>query len=196
MKRYKKIIILLLMVIITAAYIFRVWYVNDNIDKSVVKEYAKGEIVPYEKDFNKSSGEMRNGYSIEVLDSKVYTREDFIKEFDVDIRDDKGVKFVYKVDTRIYNDNKELNTETGIFLPFLPLISDMNYIIPDDELTLKVNPKLPDISFSLRPESNMEVSIVYELTEPMFTGYSLKQVENENFMICMTQYPVRKMLRI
>lgn len=196
MKKYKKIIIFLLTIIIVTAYVIRVWNVNKDIDKSVVKEYAKGEIVPFEDDYIRTDDESTEGYSIEVLDSKIYTKKEFMEEFDADIKDNEGVKYVCKADIRIYNDNKELNTEMGIFLLFLPLLSERNYIMASEDLTLHVNPDLPAMSFCLRPESNMDISIIYELTEPMFTDYNMKKVQEENFMICMTQYPTRKMLHI
>lgn len=190
----KKIIITIVCFVCIVFYIGRVYYVNANSEPIVIKEYTMGEKVPYERDYNRASNMIIDGYSIEVLGNKLYKKQDFVKEFNIKSKIEDFTKYFYVVDVKFYNDNKENNTDSGIFLGFIPLITSVDYVMPEDDISLEVNPNLPDVSFALRHESSMDVKIVYALNEPYFT--SEKQILDKNFKILITQYPTRKVLNI
>lgn len=194
MNRFKKILIILLILAAVTAYSVRVWHVNSNLDVSVVKEYEKGEIVPFGQDFNHTSNMIIDGYSVKVLDYNIYTKDKFVELFDIQTKLEDFTKYISTVDIKIYNDNKEINTEAGIFLPFIPLISKSDYIMCSEELTEEVNENLPGLSFSLRPESDMDVKIVYQMNEPYFTG--LEQIKKKDFSVMISDYPTRKVLHL
>jgi len=194
MKRFKKILIILLILAAVAAYSVRVWHVNSNLDVSIVKEYEKGEIVPYGQDFTRASNMIIDGYSVEVLDYNIYTKDEFVQLFDIKTVFEDCTKYICAVDIKIYNDNKETTTESGIFLPFIPLIGKSDYIMCNEELTMEVNENLPSMSFSLRAESNMDVKIAYEMNEPYYTD--MEQIEKKDFNIIISEYPTRKVLHL
>lgn len=190
----KKIAVLLICMIMVFLYGYRVYYVNSACEDVVIKTYPLGTKVPYEKDFNKASNMCIEGYSVEVLDSKVYGKEEFIREYNISSQVEDFTKYFYVIDVRLFNDNKETSTDHGIFLLYFSLISTVDYIMPEGDICLELNPNLPDISFALRHESSMDVKIAYALNEPYFT--SEKQILNKDFKLLITQYPTRKLLEI
>lgn len=195
-KRLKKIIGLFALLIICTMYILRVQYVNAKADRSVIREYQKGEIVPFDKDFNVASNMIIDGYSVKVKDSHLYPKKEFVNKYNIKSSVMGFTKYFYTIDVTIYNKNKSAKDDekSGIYLSFMPLITPVDYILPDTDVTQELNPNLPGETFSLRPDSELDVTIVYPLNKPYFT--SLKEAKAKDFKMLITQYPVRKILKL
>lgn len=194
MKKIKRIIIVCLCLICVSVCAYRIYKINSGAEKVRVKYYSVGSKAPYERDYNMASNMIADGYSIEVLGSSLYKKQDFMDEYDIDYELADFTKYLYVADVKIYNANKENSEEVGISLLFLPLVTDVDYVMASEDLTLALNDNLPQSSFSLRHESSMDIRIVYELNEPYFR--SKKQVMDKEFKILMTQYPTRKVLEL
>ena len=190
----KKIIAIVVFLICIVLYGARVYYVNSSHEPIIIKEYPFGTKVPYGTDYNHTSRDSIDGYFIEILDTGLYDKEEFIKEFNISSQVLDMTKCFYVVDVRFYNENKETSTESGIFLLFHSLITSSDYYMPDDDLTLEVNPDLPQVYFALRHESSMDVKIVYCLNEPHFRNK--QQALKKDFKLLITQYPTRKILKL
>lgn len=93
----------------------------------------------------------------------------------------------------IYNDNVTLDEEEGISLWNIYLKSKNDFIIPEATMTVQIN-SLPGISFSLRPESDMDVTIIYTMNDIYYED--INEVKNTKYRLMITEYPVMKLLEI
>lgn len=193
MKKYSKVIVIALMLVCVTAYGMRVKAVNSDLDVSEIKVYDKGEKVPYEKDFTQISVYGCEGYSIEVLDKHIYTSEEFLNEFDVNVAEGKHYDYYYTVDVRIYNDNENMDTEHGINLWNIYLKSTNDFIVSEAELTTQIS-SLPGINFSLKPQSEKDIILVYALNDISYRN--IEEVKKTEFKLMITEYPVMKLLCI
>ncbi len=193
MNRVVKIALILIGILGITCYGIRVWKINKNVDLPKIQIYEKGEKVPYEKDFIGNSAYSCEGYSIQVLDRQVFTGEEFKEKYDVEVPQERHYDFYYTVDVKIYNDNVTLDEEEGISLWNIYLKSKNDFIIPEATMTVQIN-SLPGISFSLRPESDMDVTIIYTMNDIYYED--INEVKNTKYRLMITEYPVMKLLEI
>lgn len=194
MRKVKKILLLSVLFVGGILYVARVWHVNRDVKLAVTKEYAKGEAVAFEDDFIHSADTNSRGYSLQILDSQIYKRQDFIDTYNIKAEIDSAYAYLYVVDVKAYNTNKVIDTDHGIQLWFTPLVSLTDYIVANSSLTLEVNETLPDMSFALRAESDMDIKIIYPILESNYKD--MEALEKEDFSILISEYPTRKLLNL
>ena len=107
MNKFAKAFVIVVFTGLVAGYCARVVQVNSNLDLPVVKTFEKGDVVPYDKDFMGDATISPEGYSVQVLDTHTYTKKEFTDKYDVAIGKEQPCEYVYTVDLKIYNDNKE-----------------------------------------------------------------------------------------
>lgn len=193
MNKFARAFVIVVFTGLVAGYCARVVQVNSNLDLPVVKTYEKGKVVPYDKDFMGDATISPEGYSVQVLDTHTYTKKEFTEKYDVTIGKEQPCEYVYTVDLKIYNDNKELDEMNGISVYNMYLKSTNYFSYPDGELTVQVS-SLPGIGFSLRPESNMDITLVYTMNEEYFDD--IDEIKNTDFRMMITDYPTAKMLEL
>ena len=193
MNKFAKAFVIVVFTGLVAGYCARVVQVNSNLDLPVVKTFEKGDVVPYDKDFMGDATISPEGYSVQVLDTHTYTKKEFTEKYDVTIGKEQPCEYVYTVDLKIYNDNKELDEMNGISVYNMYLKSTNYFSYPDGELTVQVS-SLPGIGFSLRPESNMDITLVYTMNEEYFDD--IDEIKNTDFRMMITDYPTAKLLEL
>lgn len=194
MKKYRWIVVVLLLSILIAAYATKVYKVNSNLDMPIIKEYALNEKVSFEKDFMMSSERISEGYSVQVLDSNVYSRDEFIEKYNSKGKVSDIIDCIYTVDIRIYNDNEETSEKYGISLLNIFFMSLSEYYLMDEDLTLFINPDIPGASFSLRENSSMDVTIAYSISGEY--AEDIKNMDKKDYELMITAYPTRKILKL
>lgn len=195
MLKNKKNFIYIIFAIILVAYCIRVYAINTSVSPPAEKVYKCGDIASFGSDFIYSSEHKIEGYRIQTLGCKIYTREEFIEKYRKDVEKDLLVYDYYiTADVKIYNDNTVENEKSGISLLYMPLTSINDNIMCDEDATLFANPTLPGVSFSLRPSSNMDVTIVYPLSKSNYK--SVGKIDSTDFSIRISNYPTRKLIKI
>lgn len=197
MKRIMQVIICVVAVVGICAYCYRIKVVNSNLDIPVVKVYEKGQQVQYEDDFVESSDDSAEGYSVTVLDANIYTRKEFedklVDEYELQIPNDKKCDFFYVVDVKISNENKESDDMHGIYLYYLMLLGVNDFQMPDVDMTMAAS-SLPGMAFSLRPESDMDIKLIYTFSDENYKD--IDEVRNADFKLMITKYPTKKLLKL
>ena len=73
MRLKRRICIMLAVLCLAGLYAVRVYAVNTGVLLPVRQVFEKGEVVPFGKDYNISEGDCCDGYTIQVLESKIMT---------------------------------------------------------------------------------------------------------------------------
>ena len=194
MKMNKKIRVTMAVIlgICAVMYCVRVAKVNADVSLPKVKTYGIGEVVPYGKDFMEDTCVSSEGYSIKVLGTHAYTKKEFSDKYDVKIEGDMPCDYVYTVNVKIYNDNKK-KKKKGIFVGNMYLKSVNYFSFPQAELTAEIS-KLPGAQFCLRPESDMDITLVYDMNRMYFD--SLDEIKNTKFNMMITNNPTEKIIKL
>lgn len=192
----KKIIALVLAVLLGAGWGVRFYWVNHNAEQTVVRSFPKGTAVPFEKDFFDDANANAEGYTTKVLDASLVPAMDFLKSHNAaDQTDllDSHTDYVYAVRVLFANQNSTNKEMQGIGLRQYGL-KGTNYILSFDEgLYQLANPKMPGSSFSLRPHTEMEVVLAFDLISAV-DPYEL--VRNNPPQLQISQYPTQKLLAL
>jgi len=177
--------------------IIRIYSVNKNSDLSVDKVYEVGERVPYEKDFTDDVSTIKEGYTVKVLDSALYSREELYKKYglieDEEISpDSKSHYYVIKVE--VANESNKDKEKAGFSINECFLKGVNYYVMVDDILFYRMNKNKLDSSFSLREKTSMEVFLPFELGE--FSNATYDIVKKNPPSLQITEYPTRKLLSL
>ncbi len=199
MSKMKGKICLFCMVILLCAFIVRVYYVNQNLDLPVTKEYDLGSEVPYERDYMNYSLECIEGYTAKVLGYEILTREELYARCNQDIEDDghegEADKIFYLlVNVCFENESFEQVGEAGINLYKTPLVCVNELTNLSHQAFSALNPDMPGVAFSLRKGTSKEVTLTYRIRSDLFK--SKEQIDNAGFKLQITEYPTRKFLKL
>ncbi len=82
MKISNKKFIFPLVIILTALFSFRVWYVNANAAPVYEKRYEIGDWVDLDGDYISSKSENTSGYSLQLSEAETLTYEEFMSRYD------------------------------------------------------------------------------------------------------------------
>lgn len=187
----KRICVAVLVLCIMALYGARVYAVNSETDLSVRQTFPKGEIVPYEKDYNLTASDNSEGYTVQVLDSTIMPAVDFCKKYDVT---DMGMAtYYYMVKVSVENVSNEHIGEQGVPLGLAMLVGTNYAIVPSPDMFQAVNPQMPSQSFSLQLGTKKEVWLVFQVIPGNTPEY--KHLEQDPPMLQITQYPHQKLLQ-
>lgn len=186
----KRIYIAIALICLIGLYSARVYAVNKDVKLAVRQIYKKGEAVPYEKDFNITANEVSDGYTMQVLETKIMAAKDFCRKYNV--TDMKIANYDYMVKVSVENVSNQHVGEQGVTLGILMLIGTNYSLIPSPDMFAAVNSDMPQMSFSLQPGTSKELWIVYELIPGNVPD--CRQLEKDPPMLQITQYPHQKLL--
>lgn len=174
-------------------YGIRVYAVNVDVKLPIRQVFQKGEVVPFGKDYNISTGDRSQGYTIQVLDSKIMSAKDFCTKYKMD--DMKLVKYYYMVKLSVENVSNKNPGKEGVSLGLAMLFGVDYTLITSPEANMTMNPKLPPTtSFSLPLGTKLELWIAYELIPGVTPSYG--KLLKDPPLLQITQYPHRKLLRL
>ncbi|OUP50382.1 DUF5028 domain-containing protein [Lachnoclostridium sp. An181] len=172
----------------------RVYAVNEDTHLYLPKRqvFEKGEKVAFETDYNVSKSDMAEGYTIQVLDSKLLSAEEFFQEYDAE---DMGMAtHYYMVKVCVENVSNEHVGEQGVATGMTMLVGTNYAIIPSPDMFRAVNPDMPAQSFSLQLGTKKEIWLVFSIIPGNTPDY--KHIEEDTPMLQITQYPNQKLLQI
>ena len=188
----KRIFIAVIVLCFIGLYGIRVYAVNKDVKLPKRQIFEKGEVVPYEKDFNVSSGDASEGYTVQVVDSRIMDVKNFCRTYNV--KDMGFADAYYMVKVSVKNVDNERVGEQGVPLGISMLIGTNYSIVPSPEMFYTVNPDMPGMSFSLRPGTEKEIWLVFQMI-PGSTPDS-EYLEKNPPMLQITQYPHQKLIRL
>lgn len=186
----KRICIAMAVLCLIGLYAARVYAVNADVKLAVRQVFKKGEVVPYEKDFNNTASEVSEGYTVQVLDSKIMAAKDFCSKYDV--TDMKIASHYYMVKVSVENVSNQHVGEQGVALGMAMLIGTNYSLIPSPDMFVAVNPDMPQMSFSLQLGTRKELWIVFGLIPGNTPDY--RHLEKDPPVLQITQYPHQKQL--
>ena len=190
LKKRKWIIAIVLCLV--GVYGGRVYAVNSDVETADRQIFKKGESVPYGNDFNISSGDICNGYTLTVMDSKVMAAEEFCEKYKIE--DMGNSVYEYMVKVSVENVSNQHEGEQGVSLGISMLVGENYVIVPSPDMFKVVNPKIPGMSFSLRTGTKKEIWLVFEIMEGNTPDYS--HLQENRPLLQITQYPHQKLIRL
>ncbi len=193
MRLKRRICIILAVLCLTGLYAARVYAVNTGVRLPVRQVFEKGEVVPFGKDYNISEGDCSDGYTIQVLESKIMTEEEFFQEYKE--ADDMGLaSHYYMVKVKVGNADNEYVGEQGVHMGMAMLVGTNYSVILSPDMFRAVNPDMETASFSLRLGTEMEMWLVFQII-PGNTP-EIGHIVEDPPMLMITQYPHQKMIRL
>lgn len=201
----KKIVAVVLTVILSAVWGAAYYRANQTPLQADTEYYNKGEIVDIGMNFFDSASENPKGYKLQICSAKVKSIESFLEEQRqptdiIPLVDEYGYPrpdYVCDLELKIINGN---NADGYV------LIS--RYFLADGALTLEMNYDLWSI---LYPEMEGAVAVTLDKNEEMsihipftasprsqrrYTERVNQRLPHSKFALCVSEYPVRKMLEI
>lgn len=197
MKKRKKYVMVIICGCIIAAYGIRFYYLNSSVPVSNTKSFQKGEEVPFEKDYTISADERIDGYTVKVLESKILPVKEFYTKYnlmDTTLLEDVFTKYYYLVKVSFANKDNQSGTKSGVNLTQIVLAGTNYYMVVDSQVLSLLNPDLPGMGFSLRPNSNKEVYLPYAVIPSTHTDYAGFKKDPPKLQI--TEYPNRKIINV
>ena len=194
---------LLSAIIATAGVVWgmRFWYLNNHAQMPVTETYQMNEVVEYGDNFFNRSGELREGYAIEVKNAKILTYDEFKQKYDITPPEKAAgsycPEFVVDLEVTIFNRGTE-NEECGIDL-FNTLFTSSCIRMPIDlDLWSSLYPQLGGSdTFRLRENSSMDFHLPY-----IVENESDARIADRDYMLDrpwylnISLYPVKKRIEI
>lgn len=192
----KKIFAILLAAVLVITCGIRFYFVNMDIDTSVIQVFPKGEEVEVGEDFFYYSDECMDGYTFTVLDAEFMPTEDFFSRYHeeekAEIFDD-FVDYLYTVKVSVANKDNPYGEEKGIALPYCNL-KGTDYILNFEDVCFEIaNPDMPGTSFALRQNSSLEMLLVYAV---MSSQTSIEHISEDAPKLMISDYPHQKLLEL
>lgn len=192
----KKILTIVAAILLAIGWSVRFYAVNQNVDTSVLQIFPKGEEVPVGKDFFNYADEEMNGYTVTVLDSKLYSAADFLQEYNAaDQAELLGTHtdYIYSVRVCIANRDNPYTGQKGISLQQYAL-QGTDYILSFEDTCYQIaNPDMPGASFSLQQGTSIELMLTFDVISQ---NTDIKHLSDDPPKLLITQYPHQKMIEI
>ena len=191
MRMRNKFFIFIIVSVLVLLYTWRVCLVNANVYVPPIEWYSSNEDVLFTKDYDGQNEDPRDGYSVNVSASEIMSAERFRERFpqvgDEIISDQ--VDDVLLVDLILKNNNHS-GDHHGVSVFNFSLIGTNYYAIPSPDLFMCLNPDMPDSSFALRPGTEMEITLLFEIIEAV--QRTPEQMEKDMPRLQILAYPVKK----
>lgn len=188
-KRIATAVIILCLIVL---YGVRVYAVNAEISSPGRRIFKEGETVPYGTDYNISEGDSSEGYTVQALDSRILSAEEFSREYNV--KDMGIVDDFYMVKLSVKNESNEHVGEQGVPLGISMLVGTNYCMIPSADRFRTVNPDIPGMSFSLKTGTQAEVWLVFQLISG--STPDANYLKEHPPMLQITQYPNQKLIQL
>ncbi|WP_100066081.1 DUF5028 domain-containing protein [Miniphocaeibacter massiliensis] len=192
----KKIIILVIGVLLISLFSVRVYAINKYLDIPKTVEYEKGEVVPYGKDGTPIDGDVKDGYTVKVLESEIVSKQDLIKKYKIEEEGIENIlgEYFYNVRIIFKNESNKEGQENGIGLLQLNL-TGINYYAMMDSLVFEfMNPDMPGDSFSIKEGEEVEVVVPFGIIPSSHDTYEGLLKNPPKLQI--TGYPNRKLISV
>lgn len=188
----KKTVVIMIVLFLMGIYMIRIYEVNTDKKLPERQVFQKGELVPYERDYNISENDICEGYYVKVLDTKVMEAKEFCEKYDAV---DMGLAtHYYMVNLEVQNKGNEYVGEQGVALG-LAMLTGTNYaIIPSPEMFGAANPDMPSYSFSLQNGTKKEIWLVFSIIPNNMPDY--EWIQKDPPMLQITQYPSQKLITL
>lgn len=191
----KKKVFIIVIILLSALYIFRVYKVNSNLKKETVQVYPKGEVVQVGKNFFGKSIEDMDGYEVTVLDSEIIPTKKFLESHGEDPSIiDSDFDYIYSIRILVKNKYNQFVGEKGIdFREYI--LQGTDYMLTMDSIAYKLaNLKMDgQTKMSLNIDDvGMEFTLTYDISTKLYT--SIEKIEKDPPKLVICQYPEKKML--
>lgn len=196
----RRLIIGSIIILILFVWIIVVVHVNTTAEKQQTQVYKVGDQVYYGNNYYDYSSEIINGYSLKVLSCKVYEYDEYLKLMGiVDPAVSTHAKYVVDVEINFCNEDSS-GGKYGVALIPTYLAATDNRLAVNTELLGAIYTQLGSSSmgFMLQPNSNMTLHFPYqmELMSYWFVGDERHFLENTEFYLNATQYPVKQVIQM
>lgn len=192
----KKIIILSASVCLVILVVLRVYYLNRDVKQSVIRHYKIGEVVPLEKDFNQTSQDINEGYTVQVREGELLDLKTFYQKYNLaagQLAEDVFTKYYYVIRVNFANTTDETRTDVGMDLTQFYLYGLTYFMVIDMQVFSLLN-DIPSPAFSLKQNSEKEILIPYAVRPDGHTDRKGMLKDSPNLQI--TAYPQRKLLAV
>ncbi|MFP3154665.1 DUF5028 domain-containing protein [Lachnospiraceae bacterium ZAX-1] len=192
----KRIVVFAVILCLLSGFAVRFYYVNRHVELPIVQEFLQGEIVPFGNDFSDAAGDSAPGYTLQVLDSVLFTISEFLDQYDSEheMVADGFTQYFYLVKISVGNIDNTQGEESGVSLPLIPLVGT-NYFMMIDYPAFKVlNPNMPGLDFSLQPGTTKEFLLPYAINSDVHTSY--RRLQKDILKLQLTEYPHRKRIAL
>lgn len=190
-KRTRRMLIILLLFLATAAWIWRYISLNNyysSMSDRTKKVYSTGEIVPFDEDFT-AEDEQPNGYSLRVDSFEIVDYGSYVEKTSIS-GGAYGPEKLALVHITLFNDDSDAD---GILLTAFQLHGIDNYMGLDRTLLTGINPVLDGYyGIRLRPGEEYELTIPYDMSSNLFGSYTWKHLNEYEFYFHITSYPTEK----
>ncbi len=195
MNRRKKIgekILLLLFCVLFLTVVVRIKCVNSEAEKAMTEIYNMNEWVELGGSYFRSCKENTAGYSIQVTDFKVISKEDYLKKYHLQsdsISEENAFLYITEVTVTIQNEN---NTDGKLMIADWALIGKNNDFVTymDPQLLMNTDARIESYISSITTEPGKVISI--SLPFPMIGMRTQKEVQkNAAYKLAVTKYPMR-----
>lgn len=193
--KIKNIMIITLLIMFTATYITRVFWINKNAIYADTLKYQKGDIVDFENDYVDCIEECKPGYAIQVLGYDIIDTKSFYKKYN--LSNDEEINTTYTpyyclVKVKFYNNDSDLGEMGGISLYELALVGDDFLSQISENIFCTMYPDMPGMNFSLQKGTCMEFELPYPID--VVTGKDKDYLLNNSPYIEISEYPTRKLV--
>lgn len=194
----KKISIVVLCILIFCVWAFNIYRVNSTVERVPVKVHSMEQWVEYGDNFYDKATENRNGYSVKVVNAKVVTFDEFLKQNNISVYKDEELfkpEYIYDVTVIIKNKN---NTDSGISMIDTTLNSINNIMQVDFDVFDALYPQLNgSISFSVKPGTEMEFHFPFVVANADFEKIcDYEYLTNNTFYLNLSQYPIENSIEV
>lgn len=187
----KKIVIGVLLVLLTFAYVVRYKAINQEIQEAPIEEYHMGEEVEMQK--NILINYTMEGYSIKVNQAEVLSYESFLNKYQAKDEYSYPPDKVYDVEVTLKNNNAD--KETGINLTEFYVQGLAVCAGVETNLCDIANPDLDGAyAIALRENSEMTIHLPFGLYEESFRRNIWEDLEDFDMYLVATLYPVKKVI--
>lgn len=194
-KRTRRTLIILLLFLATAAWIWRYISLNNyysSMSDRTKKVYSIGEVVPFGEDFTVED-EQPNGYSLRVDSFEIVDYGSYVEK--TSISDGAyGPEKLALVHITLFNDNSDAD---GILLTAFQLHGIDNYMGLDRTLLTAINPVLGNYyGIRLQPGEEYALTIPYDLSSNLFGSDTWKHLNKYTLFFHITSYPTEKDIQV
>lgn len=192
MKRYGKILIICLVVVLAGLWFWRYKSMNDyyaSLSKQSICYYSMGEFVEVGDNYIGNDNGL-NGYGFRVDKFEIVDGNSYCQELNYDGEHGEKLALI-----SITLRNK--GSQEGIRLTDLSLIGEDNYVGMNWDLLLLANPGLEgSTGIRLSPDTEYSLVIPYDIFQRYFSRKTYKNIEEYPFFFVAAGYPEEQRIQL
>ncbi len=194
----KKHIYFIVTIVIISLWCLRVSAINSKAEKANISIYNKGETVSIGNNFfENNSIEKMDGYTIKVLESKLITADEYIKEKNLKKENliFADINYFYLVTVAVKNETNDFVGQYGLDFNMC-FLQGKNYLLRIDNSAYDAeNPDMNgSLSFSLKKGDEKKFVLPFFVLPDSSPSYERIKSDTPKFVVSL--YPNKKMLNI